>query len=171
MNWQNISFRLANISELSLALSLLQEAAEWLQGKNTQQWSFWINPPQEKIDWIKEGFENKEFYFVYRNEILLGMFRLMYFDEKYWGKRPDRFDKAAYIHSLTIKREFAGQGLGSLFLQKIEDKLRAEGIFKFRLDCMQSNVGLCNYYESQGFVKVGEVQMSWAMQNLYEKKL
>ncbi len=171
MNSQNISFRLANISELSLALSLLKEAAEWLQTKNTQQWSFWINPPVEKVAWIKEGFENEEFYFVYQNEILLGMFRLMYFDEQYWGKRPDRFDKAAYVHSLTIKREFAGQALGALFLQKIEDKLRSEGIFKFRLDCMQSNEGLCNYYERQGFIKVGEVQMSWAMQNLYEKKL
>jgi len=95
----------------------------------------------------------------------------MYFDEQYWGKRPDRFDKAAYVHSLTIKRKFAGQGLGALFLRKIEDKLRSEGIFKFRLDCMQSNVGLCNYYEGQGFKKVGEVQMSWAMQNLYEKSI
>ena len=86
MNSHNISFRLANINELSLALSLLREAAKWLQSKNTQQWSFWINPPQEKEDWIKEGFENKEFYFVYRNEILLGMFRLLYFDEEYWGE-------------------------------------------------------------------------------------
>ena len=171
MNTQNITFRHANHNELSLALSLLKEAAEWLQGKNTQQWSFWINPPQEKVTWIKEGFANKEFYFVYKNEILLGMFRLMYFDEQYWGERPDRFDKAAYVHSLTIKREFAGQGMGALFLQKIEESLRSEGVFKFRLDCMQSNVGLCNYYERQGFVKVGEVQMSWAMQNLYEKSL
>ena len=171
MNSHNISFRLANINELSLAFSLLKEAAEWLQNKNTQQWSFWINPAQEKIDWIKEGFENKEFYFVYHNKILLGMFRLMYFDEQYWGKRPDRFEKAAYVHSLTIKREFAGQGLGALFLQKIEDKLRSEGIFKFRLDCMQSNTGLCDYYENQGFIKVGEVEVSWVMQNLYEKKL
>ena len=171
MNFQNISFRLTNINELPLALSLLREAAKWLQSKNTQQWSFWINPPKEKIDWIKEGFENEEFYFVYQNEILLGMFRLLYFDEEYWGKHPDRFDKAGYIHSLTIKRKFAGQGLGALFLQKIEDKLREEGIFKFRLDCMQSNTGLCNYYESQGFIKIGEIQMSWAIQNLYEKKL
>lgn len=172
MNSKNISFQLANITELSLTLSLLKEAAVWLQSKNTQQWSFWINPPKGKIDWIKEGFENEEFYFVYQNnEILLGMFRLMYFDEQYWGERPDRFDKAAYVHSLTIKREFAGQALGALFLQKIEDKLRSEGIFKFRLDCMQSNIGLCNYYERQGFTKVGEVQMSWAMQNLYEKEL
>ncbi len=171
MNSENISFRRAEINELSLALSLLKEAALWLQNKNTEQWSFWINPPKEKADWIREGFENKEFYFVYRDEILLGMFRLLYFDEQYWGKRPDRFDKAAYVHSLTIKRKFAGQDFGALFLQMIEDKLRSEGIFKFRLDCMQSNLGLCHYYENQGFTKVGEVQMSWAMQNLYEKKL
>ena len=171
MKSQNITFRLAKIDELSSALSLLKEAALWLQTKNTQQWSFWINPSEERINWIKEGFESKEFYFVFINEIFVGMFRLMYFDEQYWGKRPDRLDKAAYVHSLTIKREFGGQGLGALFLQEIEEKLRSEGIFKFRLDCMQSNTGLCNYYESQGFLKVGEVEMSWAVQNLYEKDL
>jgi len=48
MNSQNISFRLANTNELSQALSLLKEAAEWLRTKNTEQWSFWINPPKEK---------------------------------------------------------------------------------------------------------------------------
>ena len=83
------------------------------------------------MTWIKEGFTAKEFYFVYQSDALLGMFRLMYFDEKYWGARADRFDKAAYVHSLTIKREFVGQG----------------------------------------FIKVGEVKMSWAIQNLYEKLL
>ena len=136
-NLENISLQRAKINELSLALSLLKEAALWLQNKNTEQWSFWINPPKEKIDWIREGFDNKEFYFVYHEEILLGMFRLLYFDEQYWGKRSDRFDEAAYVHSLTIKRKFAGQGFGALFLRVIENKLRAEGIFKFRLDCMQ----------------------------------
>jgi len=171
MKFGKITFRTAKPQELSLALSLLKEAAKWLRDKDTEQWSFWINPPHEKVTWIKEGFEAKEFYFAHQNDALLGMFRLMYFDKKYWGKRNDRFDKAAYVHSLTIRREFVGQGLGALFLRKIEEKLRGENIFKFRLDCMQSNQGLCNYYENQGFVKVGEVKMSWAVQNLYEKLL
>lgn len=171
MNFDNLTFKIAKQEELSLALSLLKEAAEWLRDKDTEQWSFWINPPHKKVTWIKEGFQAKEFHFVYENEDLLGMFRLMYFDEKYWGTRDDRFDKAAYVHSLTIKRQFAGKGLGALFLRKIEEKLRGEEIFKFRLDCMKSNLGLCQYYENQGFKKVGEVEMSWATQNLYEKKL
>lgn len=167
----NVQFKQARLSELSVALQLLKEAAEWLQTKNTKQWNFWINPPAEKIAWIKEGFENREFYFVYQGGELAGMFRLMYYDEKYWGSRPDKFDKAAYVHSLTVRLDFKGNGFGSLILKMIEKKLTEENIYKFRLDCMKNNIGLCSYYEKYGFQKVGEVKMSWAVQNLYEKKL
>lgn len=167
----DLHFRKAEASELPLALSLLKEAALWLQGKETEQWSFWLNPPPEKIAWIKEGFDAEEFSFVYAGKDLVGMFRLMYFDKKYWGQRPDRFDKAAYIHSLCIRTKYKGQQIGSKILRKVEERLRSEEVPKFRLDCMKANTGLCQYYENEGFKKVGEVEMAWAVQNLYEKIL
>lgn len=166
-----MKFQKESIKMLPKALEMLKEAAQWLREKETDQWSFWLDPPTEKIAWIKEGFEKEQFYFVYLEDDLIGMFRLMYFDDMYWGHRDERFDTAAYVHSLTIQTAYKGRNMGAEVLKRIEKMLVAQGIFKFRLDCMQSNQSLCAYYEQQGFLKVGEVKMSWAMQNLYEKKL
>lgn len=168
---KDLLFAPARKNQLSLALSLLAEAARRLQNKNTQQWAFWINPPAHKVTWIKEGFAAGEFYFVYTKGELVGMFRLLYFDEKYWGHRKDRFDSAAYVHSLTVRDAYVGRGIGALILQKIERQLKAEGIAIFRLDCMYENENLCNYYRNQGFLPVEVTEIDGVQQQLFEKNL
>ena len=84
-----------NLEEVNIALDLLYKAAIWLKDKNIDYWQNWLNPSVQHINWIKQGFEKGEFYFVYNNEnILIGMYRLQYDDEIFWGKRND---KAGYI--------------------------------------------------------------------------
>jgi ribosomal protein S18 acetylase RimI-like enzyme len=139
-----------------------------LQNQGLKQWSFWQDPPADKIAWIWQGLTNQEFYLVKTENNLLGMYRLMNEDELYWGKQSQT---AAYIHSLVVKKEFAGQKLGNQILQYIENQLLRQNIFLLRLDCVAENLALCAYYEKQGFVKVGEKQMPHSLNNLYEKKL
>jgi len=163
------SIRPAAPHEFALILSLLKEAAQKLADKGLDQWSMWLKPTADKIDWIKEGFDNNEFNIVEDEKgAVAGMFRLSYSDVLYWDENND---VAAYVHSLTVKKEFAGHKLGEFILSYIEQNLKSNNIYTFRLDCNAGNKWLCNYYESQGFVKVGEKQMSHALNNLYQKQL
>ncbi|WP_212003784.1 GNAT family N-acetyltransferase [Chitinophaga sp. HK235] len=164
-----LKLRLIQPEELPLVLQLLKEAAIAIQAKGLDQWHVWLDPPKEKISWIEEGLEQKEFFAVgNQDNELAGMFRLADKDLLYWGEQDAA---AGYVHSLVVRKQFAGQQLGTVILNMIEDKLLAEGCRLFRLDCNAGNAWLCSYYEQQGFKKVGEVKMPHSLNNLYEKQI
>lgn len=164
-----VHFRKVGITEFNQILSLLKEAAEQLKFKGIDQWGIWINPPEDKINWVKQGFDLKEFYFVENeNQELVGMFRLSAKDLLYWGENNDN---AKYVHSLVVRKKYSGQHLGEKIIHQIEQNLIEQHTDLFRLDCNATNIWLCNYYESLGFIKVGEIQMPHSLNNLYEKNL
>lgn len=162
-------FRKAQKEEVNKALNLLYLAAQRLKEKGVNQWRFWLNPSQEKINWVEEGFTNQEFYFVQnQDQEIFAMFRLMPKDELYWGKQEKN---AFYIHSLAVDPVFAGKQIGQQIIWQIETELIEKGVFTLRLDCNSASLSLCQYYEKLGFRKVGEKQMPDSLNNLYEKEL
>lgn len=173
LNWKikmnmNFKFRQANKYEIKEALAMLKEAAENLKSRKIEQWEFWLNPTEEKIAWIREGFENGEFYFIIHNDKIIGMFRWLDEDTLYWGKEKE---KAKYIHSLVVKVKYAGNKIGEKIIEKLSENAKKEHIFTLRLDCNAANRKLCEYYEKQGFTKVREKLMPDSLNNLYEKRL
>jgi ribosomal protein S18 acetylase RimI-like enzyme len=164
-----MQFRKALTDELPIALALLKQAAQALKDKGVNQWGFWLDPPFERINWIKEGFENNEFYFVVNDDnVAIAMFRIMEVDEMYWGHQADL---AYYIHSLVVTPSHTGLKLGERIIKEVESMATTNRIKLLRLDCNASNLALCGYYERLGFVKVGEKQMPYSLNNLYEKSL
>ena len=165
-----ITIRNGKLEEINIAYDLLRNAATWLRDKNIDYWQNWHNPPAAHIEWIKNGFANGEFFFVYGNEnMLVGMYRLQYSDDMFWGKRDD---KAGYIHSLTTNRELRGQGIGYLILSAIERELSAKGFEYLRLDCSADVEGLCKYYEKFGFMPKEIITHIYGEKlRLYEKKI
>ncbi len=163
-----LNFRRAELYELTIAFSLLKDSAVWLNKKGIDYWQDWLNPPSNFKEWIKAGFDNNEFYFVeYENDIV-GMYRLQYNDEVFWGKRED---KSGYIHSFTTKRSLKGKGIGKEILIYIETTLKASGMDYLRLDCSSRINGLCAYYESYGFREMGTITLFGDEFKLYEKDL
>ena len=160
-----ISFRVAYSNETDIALGLLKQAAYRLKSKEINQWQYWINPSAEKIQWIMDGFENKEFNFILDGESIIGMFRLLDIDELYWGKKNDHSN---YLHSLVIINDYVGLNIGRDVLKEVIHQSKGKGISFFRLDCNASNTKLCKFYESIGFKKVGEVDMPHSLNNLYQ---
>ena len=47
--------------EINTALELLSQAAIWLREKHIDYWQNWLNPPALHMDWIQQGFDNREF--------------------------------------------------------------------------------------------------------------
>jgi len=159
----------AEPNEINIAYDLLNSAAVWLRDKKVDYWQNWLDPPAEHIEWIKQGFDNGEFYFVYNSEnVIMGMYRLQYSDEMFWGKQND---KAGYIHSFTTNRDFKGQGIGDLILNMIEEELAGQGFEYLRLDCSSDIEGLCAYYENYGFEPKEIIYLYGEKLRLYEKKI
>jgi hypothetical protein len=106
----NISLRLALMDETGTAFMLLIRAAESLKKKGIDQWSYWTDPPLDKIQWLKNGFINREFYFIENDQQqYLGMVRLLDDDTLYWGGMEDT---AKYINSLVVPEQFYNNNLG-----------------------------------------------------------
>ena len=165
---EHIKIRLADKSEINLALSLLKNAALWLKDKGIDYWQNWISPTDLSLEWIKEGIFLNQFYFVQNNSGVIGMFRLQWSDEKFWGVQDNN---AGYIHSLTIDTNYHGQGLGQQILSMIEDICKSNDKKYIRLDCGVDVDRLCTYYEDYGFISVRDVTVTMYQLRLYEKEL
>ena len=66
--------------ELEDALHFFKLASQSLTKKQVSQWNYWVDPPEEKIKWVKEGFDKGEFFFVYEDyvKLLLYLCLIMY---------------------------------------------------------------------------------------------
>ncbi|HUH18374.1 GNAT family N-acetyltransferase [Albibacterium sp.] len=165
----DFKLRQANREEIDKILSLFKLAAEKIAKMNIDYWQYWTNPPIEKVNWVKEGLLNHEFFFIesFQDEII-GMVRIMDKDLLYWGEMND---KAKYVHSLVISEEFEGHKIGKKVLERIENEAGENNYSFLRLDCDSKNVKLCRYYENQGFLKVGEKTLPLSIYNLYQKQI
>lgn len=165
----NIVFKQTQPNQQEDVLDLLKQAAEKINTMKIDHWQYWKNPPPEKIKWIEEGINSQEFYFI--NTTIgdnIGMVRILDEDLNYWGKQKE---KAKYIHSLVVKKEYNGKGVGAEVLNSIA-KIAEESNCKFlRLDADANNPKLCSYYEKMGFMKVGVKALELSNYNLYQKKI
>lgn len=165
----DFTFEIAEKSELKIAFEMLSSTAKNLAEKNINQWQYWKNPPAEKVTWITNGFNKKEFYFIKTiDDKTIGMFRLSHKDLIYWGEMND---KSVYVHSLIIKKAFSGNTLGKKVLKKIAVNAVNEQFQFLRLDCDASNKKLCKYYETMNFKNVGIKALALGNYNLYQKEL
>lgn len=165
---QEIIIKKVGSKDFDQILDLLKTAAQSLKDRGIDQWSYWLDPPKERLEWAQQGCINGEFYFItFRNQII-GMYRLCKEDLLYWGEQEK---SAYYIHSFVIHPRYKGLQVGRYIIQQIEKQARKDNIRQLRLDCNETNPGLCQYYINQGFEKVGEKQMKHSLNNLYEKIL
>jgi len=160
-------FRKARQDELEIVLEMLKQAALWLQEKKINYWQDWISPPSNFVNWIKRGFTQNEFFIVESQSKIVACFRLQWEDEIFWGKRENN---SGYVHSFTVSRDLAGQGIGYRILDWVSEYCKDNGKQILRLDCGADNPGLKKYYEGYGFRAKGEITYYERM-TLYEKSL
>ena len=164
----NISSEVMKSEDFQQCIELLKEAAKRLKTQNVDQWSYWLDPPTDKLQWVLKGISNGEFYKITEKDRIIAMYRLQESDELYWGKQDD---EAWYIHSLVVADSHTGQAIGQKILTQLESDALSKNISILRLDCNALNKGLCSYYEKFGFIKVGQVQMPYSLNALFEKRL
>lgn len=146
-----LTFRPARWEDLPEVASILTEAAQWARARGTERW--WSIPfPSE---WVRRGIERGEVVVVERGARMLGTLTLTREDPRMWGEQPPI---GGYVHRIAVRREYAGQGLGSRMLDWAEGEVRGWGRSKLRLDCLSTNESLVEYYLAHGFREVSRVQ-------------
>ena len=165
----DFSLRTVDTTEKKIVFNLLTAAAKTLAKKKINQWQYWQNPPIEKVKWVEDGIEKKEYFFIENiSGQIMGVVRVANNDLLYWGVMND---KSKYIHSLIIHEEFSGHGLGIKVVDKIKKEAILNNVQYLRLDCDCTNKKLCKYYINQGFEQVGQKQLPLGKFNLYQQKI
>lgn len=165
-----ITFKKATKTDLGSLLQVLKEAAQKISKKRIDHWQYWIDPPTEKVNWVKEGIANGEYFFINHKGDSLGIIRILDQDRVYWSASQNR-DRAKYIHSLVIFEAYNGKGMGQKVIEAVTSLARKENCSYLRLDCDAHNSKLCQYYEKQGFIKVTTKRFPYSINNLYERKV
>ncbi|MGC2035342.1 MAG: GNAT family N-acetyltransferase [Thermoplasmata archaeon] len=139
--------RPALTSDIPRILEILTDAAEWARQRGVERW--WPIPfPSGRI---VPPVDRKEAYVGEIEGKVVGFFVLTWADPAIWGDVPP---DAGYVHLLAAERDPALRGLGRHLLGWAEERVRAAGRAKLRLDCIADNASLVRYYESVGFVRV-----------------
>ncbi|MCW3062784.1 MAG: hypothetical protein JWQ02_4605 [Capsulimonas sp.] len=159
----SLTIRPAASSHSGEISSLIHEATRWLASRSIAQWETpW---PDE---WIAWKVEIGEFHCVFEGDVMVGVVRLIWSDTEMWD---DNSDPAGYVHTLILRRDFAGRGIGRAVLGWAEEQCRRRGAEYVRLDCRASNPELNRYYVEQGFVACGEKTVDGYCGRLYQKRL
>lgn len=154
------------MNQIQEALDLLKIAALRLQARQIPHWRYWLDPPPERLEWLKQGFKDGEYYFLKSHDKVIAMYRLMEVDLKYWGKQ---YDSAYYIHSLVVHPDYKGQQIGAQIIETIQGLGITNKKEFLRLDCDSANPALCNYYKKLGFEEVGLIELELSVNMKFQR--
>jgi ribosomal protein S18 acetylase RimI-like enzyme len=146
-------------------LDICLDAAVWLKKMGMDQWSSFFDPEKAKFI-IHKRFEEGEVYLGYWEGIAVATVTLQWKDD-FWGELGGDRD-SGYIHTMAVRRDFAGRGFGREILDWTGDYFAEAGRVKTRLDCFENNLRLCRYYDESGFRTIG--RREWQGEHLVMKE-
>lgn len=139
-------------------VSLLDEAATWLQAKGIDQWK-----PGRFTEEVTTAIAAGELYLARRSGAVVGCFRLARSDpdaSRLWAEPLANLSSARvlYLSRLAVSRAAARDSLGRRLLDEAMRIAASAGIESVRLDCWAGNLRLRQYYLDAGFEHLGDFQ-------------
>jgi GNAT superfamily N-acetyltransferase len=150
-----ISLHRATAADMTVVILLIEEAAEWLRHKGTDQWARPWPSRAGRDSRILESLEQGKTWLGWDNGVPAATITADPDDDPYW---PDhmRREPAIYVHRLVVGRSYRGAGLGAALLDWAgRTSLRDHGAQWIRISAWTTNAGLHAYYRSQGFEGCG----------------
>ncbi|MGZ4546910.1 MAG: GNAT family N-acetyltransferase [Blastococcus sp.] len=138
----------ARHEDVAVLHGLREAAARWQRQRGIEQWS----PGEVTADDISAQVAAGEWFVSRDDQAVRAACRLVWSDVAVWGERPG---DAGYVHGLVVDRARAGTGLGRHLLSWAGGRARDRGRPFLRLDCVQTNERLRDYYRALGFREVG----------------
>ena len=159
-------FRKIKKEEVSQMFQMILDRMKWMDEKGIRQWNVAKYDEIYPLDYYEESRLNGQVFVLQdtkTNQIAAAAV-LRSRDERWQDSEP-----SLYLHNFVAK--VGEKGVGSVFLAFAEQYAKANGKIFFRLDSAENNPALSKYYDSQGFLPVGECTDGLYRGILREKKL
>ncbi len=141
----------ADVGDIPVIEEILLDAVAWMADCGLQnQWN------ESNVKWsvLSKSYKIDDFYIVYQNGQPAACMALTDYDPNYWPEIPK--GESLYLHKLTVKRKFAGEGLSKELIDFAKEFAISKGINVIRLNCNQHRQKLRLVYEKQGFICIEE---------------
>ncbi|MFE2450171.1 GNAT family N-acetyltransferase [[Kitasatospora] papulosa] len=143
----------AEAHDVAKLLSFREEAAAWLRGIGSDQWSR-PYPADKLLATIEAG----TVFMLRDGQATAGTITLTPDAEEGLWSDGELAEPSMFVNKLTIAREYAGQNLGGRLLDWAGHRAYQAGARWVRLDAWTTNERLQQYYLAQGFTYVRTVR-------------
>jgi GNAT superfamily N-acetyltransferase len=155
----------ATLDDVPATKALLDVVSRWLISRGIRQWNYGFMP----IETLRGRAERGELYVCVRDGEVIGTLTMQEADQALWGTDQG---ECLYLHTLAVRPDLRGTGLGRWMLEWVEASARERGKARVRLDCLAHSEPLRRYYRGAGYDERGVKQMNatW-IAVLFEKEL
>jgi protein-tyrosine phosphatase len=143
----NLSVERATVSDAEALLAMRARLSSWLATRGVVQWQ----SGSLNVARLREQIVADSVYVGRLNDQVIGSFTLTDEDVPIWGSDST---SAAYVHRLMVDRRWAHRGFGTALLTSAEELCRANEKTRMRLDCVEINHTLIEYYRNAGYQEV-----------------
>lgn len=157
--------QLAVVNDLEEIHQIIIDRCNWFLKNNIKQWNINHYPKKYNLEYFKEQMKINKLYVAKTKNRVIGVMLLKETDKEYWLDNKNAF----YIHHLATSIDYTGVGNALLTFAINQAKRRKKDYV--RLDCVQSNSKLNQYYRNFGFVNIGSIESNGCYHNLWEMKI
>lgn len=154
--------------DVAVLYAMRSGCERWLAERGIEQWGVGEVSVDEIAAQVCRG---EWFVGVAASHVVVGALRYLATDEDVWPDIPS--GAARFVHGLMVDRRTAVAGTGAALLAWAEARATTDGIGVMRLDCVESNHRLRDFYRGLGYVEVGrrDFDGQWFSATLFEKCL
>lgn len=151
MGQLGLVLRRASVADFEEVRSLLTEASQWLETKDTDQWAKPWPDANGRNERIKGAIRAGRTWIVWDGVRSAATLTASPNDHRIWPEK-NRRDPAVYVRRIVVSRRLKGFGLGGQLLDWAGLRAYREyGARWVRVDVWTTNTRLHDYYIDQGF--------------------
>jgi GNAT superfamily N-acetyltransferase len=143
----DVKIEQATVTDAEALLAMRERLSAWLALRDVVQWQ----PGSLSAERIREQIAAGSVYVGRLRGQLVGSATITDEDPHIWGNDST---KAGYVHRLMVDRRWAHRGFGAELLTWAEEYCRANAKTHVRLDCVEINTTLIEYYRNAGYKEV-----------------
>ena len=158
----HVTIRQATLADSGTVISVLMEAARWLDARGMHMWRDSELEPSATAQSVVDGL----FWIAEVEGQSAGVIRFELSDPIFWPDVPD--GESAFIHRLAVRRSFAGGATSRVLMAWAAERTRNLGRGWLRLDCEADRPRLRATYERFGFTHHSDRQVGPYFVSRYE---
>ena len=162
--------RKANLTELPLIWSIIQQAIEQRKQDGSKQWQ--NGYPNELV--IEQDIANSQAFVLIENQKIIAYSALIFGIEPAYTEIEGDWltdDDYAIVHRVAVADSAKGKGIATLLFKMIENLCIKNKVYSIKVDTNYDNVPMLKILENLNYTYCGIVQFTGGSRKAYEKVL